>query len=62
MLDYIRQCVPYTLNFGSSLFNVHCNKLGDASMYFSENREKGKSAYSVFTCMCMCSSDKYEHV
>ena len=58
MLDYTRQCLPYTLNFGSSLFNGCCNKLGDVSMYVSENYEKDKSAYNVFTCTCMCSSDK----
>ena len=50
--------MPYTLNFGSSLFNGGCNKLGDVSVYFSENYEKDKSVYSVFTCTCMCTSDK----
>ena len=53
MLGYIRQCVPYTLNFGSSLFNVHCNKLGDASMYFSEIVRKA-SLLTVCLHACAC--------
>ena len=54
MLDYIRQCVPHTLNFGSSLFNVHCNKLGDVSICISPKIVRKASLLTVCLHACAC--------